>query len=90
MVGSGGVNKGIWDENLGESGGWFAYTNGTDCYFATSANYNNVYLGSTNVYVNSAGVLYGAAWNDYAEYRESIVSVKAGKCVKELGNGKLQ
>lgn len=36
------------------------------------------------VYVNhSTGVLFGAAWNDYAEYRETTCSVEPGRVVCE-------
>ena len=60
----------------------------SNIYFYTKCNtYANK---KTSVYINTSGVLYGAAWNDYAEYRESVVPVQAGRCVKELGNGKLQ
>lgn len=44
----------------------------------------------TGVYVNcSTGVLYGACWNDYAEYRETTHPVKAGKAVYEKGDDTL-
>ena len=44
----------------------------------------------TSVYVNcSTGVLYGACWNDYAEYRETINPVKAGEVVYEKGDDTL-
>ena len=35
------------------------------------------------------GVLYGAAWNDYAEYRESKEAIKPGHVVCETGKGDL-
>ena len=45
---------------------------------------------NTNVYVNCAtGVLMGAAWNDYAEYRETKQQVKAGRVVFENGDDTL-
>ena len=37
---------------------------------------------------NTALKLYGAVWNDYAEYRQSDVT-QPGRCIKEIGNGKL-
>ena len=50
--------------------------------------------GSANtagVYFNgSSGVLYGAAWNDYAEYRETKEEIKPGCCVKEIGDDTLE
>ena len=43
----------------------------------------------TGVYVNcSSGVLYGAAWNDYAEYRETE-KVEPGRVVYEKGDDTL-
>ena len=88
LIGSGGTQRGLWDYNINNSGenGWFCFTDGTDCWFATNAKYNNVYLGSTNVYVNNAGVLYGAAWNDYAEYRKAEI-IEPGRVVVEDLNG---
>lgn len=37
----------------------------------------------------SSGVLYGAAWNDYAEYRETKTPISAGHVVIEQGDGSL-
>jgi len=88
LIGSGGVNKGLYDANLGA---WVCFTDGTDCYFATSSKYNNAYLGSTNVYVNTTGVLYGAAWNDYAEYRTyPKEEMPYGRCVVEVGDDTME
>ena len=44
---------------------------------------------NTGVYVDlTAGVLYGACWNDYAEYRKAE-DVQPGRCVREVGDGSL-
>jgi hypothetical protein len=44
----------------------------------------------TSVYVNhNTGVLMGAAWNDYAEYRETKKEIEPGRVVIETGNGDL-
>ena len=44
----------------------------------------------TGVYLDcSKGVLMGAAWNDYAEYREATDNFKAGLVVYEKGEDKL-
>lgn len=44
----------------------------------------------SSVYVNhSTGVLMGAAWNDYAEYREQIEKIEPGYCVASANNGKV-
>lgn len=46
---------------------------------------------NSNVYTNcSTGVLYGAAWNDYAEYREVNGDCEPGQCMVELGNGQVR
>lgn len=50
----------------------------------SSANTSGIY------FTGSEGVLYGAAWNDYAEFRHSENSIEAGRVVKELGNGTLE
>lgn len=60
-----------------------AYVLGTTT--ASSANHATVY--NASVYT-SGSVLYGAAWNDYAEYRESDV-VEPGCCIIEQGDDKL-
>lgn len=42
------------------------------------------------VYFNGvSGVLYGAAWNDYAEYRETKENIEAGRVIIENGDGTL-
>ena len=44
----------------------------------------------TGIYFNGAsGVLYGAAWNDYAEYRKTNETIEAGRVVCETGKGDL-
>ena len=55
-----------------------AYILGTTT--ASSANHATVY--NASVYT-SGSVLYGAAWNDYAEYRETTEEIEAGRVVCE-------
>lgn len=55
-----------------------AYVLGTTT--ASSANHATVY--NASVYT-SGSVLYGAAWNDYAEYRETTEEIEAGRVVCE-------
>lgn len=44
----------------------------------------------SSVYINHVtGVLMGAAWNDYAEYREQAEEIKPGYCVASNDNGKV-
>ena len=45
---------------------------------------------TTGVYFNgSSGVLYGAAWNDYAEFRQINNNIEPGRVVCETGRGDL-
>ena len=43
---------------------------------------------NTSVYC-SGSVLYGAAWNDYAEFRNTKEKIEPGRCVAENGDGTL-
>ena len=39
---------------------------------------------NSNVYINNAnGVMFGAAWNDYAEYRQTTEPIEAGRVICE-------
>lgn len=58
-----------------------AYVLGT--LTASSAMHGTVYAAA--VYTQS-GVLYGACWNDYAEFRWVKAKVEPGRCVVETGN----
>lgn len=53
---------------------------------ATTTGYTNIYRESS-VYMQS-NVLYGAAWNDYAEFRQGD-TLEPGKCVVEAGDDTL-
>lgn len=53
-------------------------------YHATSGSAN-----ANGIYFNQTGVLFGAAWNDFAEFRK-CENVIPGTCVVEIGNGKLR
>lgn len=63
-----------------------------DFYFsyASDANYN---AGSnstvTTVRITNAGKIYGAVWNDYAEYRSCTTTFEAGQVVCENGDDTL-
>lgn len=45
---------------------------------------------AAGVWITPAQVLMGAAWNDYAEYRETKEEVEAGRCVREVGDDTLE
>lgn len=54
---------------------------------ATTTGNTRIYRESS-VYMQS-DVLYGAAWNDYAEYRSQIKEIKPGYCVISADDGKV-
>ena len=54
---------------------------------STTANTGDAVF-NTSVYVQNS-VLFGAAWNDYAEYRETTTPVEAGRVVIENGDDTL-
>lgn len=41
------------------------------------------------VWITTAKVLFGAAWNDYAEFRKTEEKIEPGRCVKENGDDTL-
>lgn len=45
-----------------------------------------IYFGKKNAHVDDLGKVYGAVWNDFAEYRQSDETC-AGRVVCECGNG---
>ena len=53
----------------------------------SSAEASTLYC-NTSVYC-SGSVLYGAAWNDYAEFRNTKEKIEPGRCVAENGDGTL-
>lgn len=58
----------------------------------TDPNYRSVKtfnMGDNGIYISSRGVLYGAAWNDYAETRTIKDTVEPGDVVCEYGGGVL-
>lgn len=73
-------------------------TSATNVYIADDTSSKLYVLGATttgntriyresSVYI-SGNVLYGAAWNDYAEYRKATIN-KPGKCIVEKGDDTL-
>jgi len=61
-----------------------AYLLGTTT--ASSAAHETVY--NSSIYTEGS-VMYGAAWNDYAEYRKSNI-LEGGRCVIEVGDDSLE
>lgn len=66
----------------GENNLRFVYTSDADY----AAGNNSV---TTCGYFSNNGVFYGAAWNDYAEYRQTKEYIQPGYCVIETGKGDL-
>lgn len=61
-------------------------TSDNSIYFYTNC---NTWANHTSqVYISTAGVLYGACWNDYAETRDSKCA-ESGRCVIEVGDDTL-
>ena len=79
------------DVKWGPVGGQQTPNNSTKFYpsgsTSTSANTGDAVF-NTSVYVQNS-VLFGAAWNDYAEYRETTTPVEAGRVVVENGDDTL-
>lgn len=78
-----------WFSGKTPSGAWGIgpLAGSNDLYFAygTDANYNAGTNTVSTVRFGSDGKVYGAVWNDYAEYREST-TIEAGRVVYELGD----
>jgi hypothetical protein len=55
---------------------------------ATGAATSKPTVYNSSVYIENS-ILYGAGWNDYAEYRESKETIKPGHVVCETGKGDL-
>ena len=70
-----------------------ATSSNTKAYILGGSSYsgNVTVYSNSNVYMQS-GVLYGAAWNDYAEFRQSKdnIPIEPGRVVKELGDDTLE
>lgn len=44
----------------------------------------------SGIKIGGKNVLYGAAWNDYAEYRHTKEKIEEGRCICEVGNDTLK
>lgn len=70
----------------------YCYTASTKSYVLgqcgnTSTGYKQITFNSA-IYLSGA-VMYGACWNDYAEFRETKEDIKPGTCIIETGNDDL-
>ena len=61
--------------------------------YGTDSNYNSNTNTASTIHFGYDGKVYGAVWNDYAEFRKENPKEKEqqtpGRCVHELGNGTL-
>jgi hypothetical protein len=70
-------NGSVWD-TMTASGGTF--------YFAAGHGSSQALTGTATI---RAGAVYGAVWNDYAEFRDQSEEIKPGYCVASSNNGKV-
>lgn len=56
--------------------------------FLNKSSTGNVYMGQGGAYINAQGKVFGAVWNDVAEYRQSE-ETEAGRVICEHGDGTL-
>ena len=79
------------DVEWGAVGGIMSPTT-TTTYYVSGSQYttqnSDPALFNTNIYVSN-NVLFGAAWNDYAEYRKCNEKIEPGRCIIENGDGSL-
>lgn len=84
-----------WFSGKTPAGAWGVgpLSGSNDLYFSygTDANFNSNTNTTSNIKFGSNGAVYGAVWNDYAEYRKDNPEEiqEPGRCVYELGNGLL-
>lgn len=58
--------------------------------YASDANYSaGTNTSNSDVTIANNGRLYGAAWNDYAEFRTQEEEIEPGYCVASLNNGRV-
>ena len=58
--------------------------------YGTRTNYNNGNNTAAIITFGSGGQVYGAVWNDYAEYRITDNDIEPGRCIREIGEDKLE
>lgn len=83
--------NGTWEMGTYTTNNSLYFTYITDANFNSSTNTTTAQMefrGSDNSI--RASKVYGAVWNDYAEYRQTKEDIKPGKVVVETGNGDLK
>jgi hypothetical protein len=58
--------------------------------YGTDSNYNANSNTVTTIRFGSGGQVYGAVWNDYAEYRNQFENISAGRVAYCKNDGKLR
>lgn len=88
IIGSGEAPNACYTNDLADSAGENTYVvSDNNIYFYTNCNtYANK---KSSVYINTSGALYGAVWNDYAEYRTQKETIEPGYCVASADNGQV-
>ena len=77
------TTNGSWDMGV-YTGDKMYFTYAPDTNYSAGSN-----TGYTQIRIEPTGVLFGAAWNDYAEYRESDIT-QPGRCIIENGDDTLR
>ena len=82
-----------WYSGKTQQGAWSlgALSGDESLYFVygTDTNYNAGNNSTATTHIDSNGKVYGAVWNDYAEFRESNEQIKPGRVVIENGDDTL-
>ena len=90
IIGSGESANACYTTDLKDSSSENLYlTSDSNIYFYPACQtYSNH---KTTVYIDTSGRLWGAVWNDYAEFRKTQdeTEIEAGRVVKEHGDGSL-
>ena len=76
------TTNGSWDMGV-YTGDKMYFTYAPDSNYSAGSN-----TGYTQIRLEPTGVLFGAAWNDYAEYRQSDIT-QPGRCIIENGDDTL-
>lgn len=77
------TTNGSWEMGVYTSD-WMYFTYTPDSKYNAGDN-----SGYTQIKLDPAGKLYGAVWNDYAEYRNQKETIKPGYCVASANNGEV-
>ena len=100
LISSGDGNAPVWTAQTNITAGSVEACNKVKVQAAADTDTNKYYITGTTSFIDKAslyantsvyfqkGVMYGAAWNDYAEYRTSDIT-RPGRCIIENGDDTL-